>query len=51
MRSTGDGYLLTFYDPQSAEMAAVRAFEAVFELVRTGRAGQDAEDHDDRDAP
>ena len=34
MRSTGDGYLLTFYDPQSAEMAAIRAVEAVFELLR-----------------
>jgi class 3 adenylate cyclase len=34
MRSTGDGYLLTFYDPQSAEMAAIRAVEAVFELMR-----------------
>jgi class 3 adenylate cyclase len=34
VRSTGDGYLLTFYDPQSAEMAAIRAVEAVFELLR-----------------
>src|ERR1700730_12429164 len=34
LRSTGDGYLLTFYDPQSAEMAAIRAVEAVFELLR-----------------
>src|SRR4029077_537591 len=34
LRSTGDGYLLTFYDPQSAEMAAIRAIEAVFELLR-----------------
>ena len=34
MRSTGDGYLLTFYDPQSAEMAAIRAVEAVFEQLR-----------------
>jgi class 3 adenylate cyclase len=33
VRSTGDGYLLTFYDPQSAEMAAIRAVEAVFELL------------------
>jgi class 3 adenylate cyclase len=33
MRSTGDGYLLTFYDPLSAEMAAIRAVEAVFELL------------------
>jgi class 3 adenylate cyclase len=34
LRSTGDGYLLTFYDAQSAEMAAIRAVEAVFELLR-----------------
>jgi class 3 adenylate cyclase len=34
LRSTGDGYLLTFYDPRSAEMAAIRAVEAVFELLR-----------------
>jgi class 3 adenylate cyclase len=34
MRSTGDGYLLTFFDPQAAEMAAIRAVEAVFELLR-----------------
>jgi class 3 adenylate cyclase len=34
LRSTGDGYFLTFYDPQSAEMAAIRAVEAVFELLR-----------------
>jgi class 3 adenylate cyclase len=34
VRSTGDGYLLTFYDPQSAEMTAIRAIEAVFELLR-----------------
>jgi class 3 adenylate cyclase len=34
LRSTGDGYLLTFYDPQSAEMAAIHAVEAVFELLR-----------------
>ena len=33
LRSTGDGYLLTFYDPQSAEQAALRAVEAVFELL------------------
>jgi class 3 adenylate cyclase len=33
LRSTGDGYLLTFYDPQSAERAALRAVEAVFELL------------------
>jgi class 3 adenylate cyclase len=33
MRSTGDGYLLTFHDAQSAEMAAIRAVEAVFELL------------------
>jgi class 3 adenylate cyclase len=34
LRSTGDGHLLTFYDPRSAEMAAIRAVEAVFELLR-----------------
>jgi class 3 adenylate cyclase len=34
LRSTGDGYLLTFYDPQSAEMSAIQAVEAVFELLR-----------------
>jgi class 3 adenylate cyclase len=33
LRSTGDGYLLTFHDPQSAERAALRAVEAVFELL------------------
>jgi class 3 adenylate cyclase len=33
LKSTGDGYLLTFYDPQSAEVAAIRAVEAVFELL------------------
>ena len=33
LRSTSDGYLLTFYDPQSAERAALRAVEAVFELL------------------
>ena len=33
LRSTGDGYLLTFHDPQSAEQAALRAVEAVFELL------------------
>src|SRR5215831_10125778 len=34
LRSTGDGYLLTFHDARSAEMAAVRAVEAAFELLR-----------------
>jgi class 3 adenylate cyclase len=34
LKSTGDGYLLTFYDRQSAEMAAIQAIEAVFELLR-----------------
>jgi class 3 adenylate cyclase len=34
LKSTGDGYLLTFRDPQSAEMAAVHAVEAMFELLR-----------------
>ena len=33
LRSTGDGYLVTFHDPQSAERAALRAVEAVFELL------------------
>lgn len=33
LKSTGDGYLVTFYDPQSAEMAAIHAIEAVFELL------------------
>src|SRR5438309_11905418 len=33
LKSTGDGYLLTFHDAQSAEMAAIRAVEAVFELL------------------
>jgi len=33
MKSTGDGYLVTFHDPQSAEMAAVHAVESVFELL------------------
>lgn len=33
LRSTGDGYLLIFHDPQSAERAALRAVEAVFELL------------------
>ena len=33
LRSTGDGYLLTFHDPQSAERAALHAVEAVFELL------------------
>src|SRR5216683_1708693 len=34
LKNTGDGYLLTFHDPQSAEMAAVRAVEAIFDLLR-----------------
>ena len=33
LKSTGDGYLLTFGDGRSAEMAAVRAVEAAFELL------------------
>src|SRR5437763_8878676 len=33
LKSTGDGYLLTFHDAQSAEMAAVRAIAAAFELL------------------
>jgi class 3 adenylate cyclase len=34
LRSTGDGYLLTFHDPQSAERAALSAIDAVFELLK-----------------
>src|SRR5947209_15585211 len=34
LKSTGDGYLLTFYDAQAAEMAAIHAVDAVFELMR-----------------
>jgi class 3 adenylate cyclase len=38
LKSTGDGYLLTFHDAQSAELAAIRAVEAVFDLLsRTAR--------------
>jgi class 3 adenylate cyclase len=33
-KSTGDGYLLTFRNPHSAEAAAISAVEAVFELLR-----------------
>ena len=33
LKSTGDGYLLTFHDPQSAEMAAIRAVAASFDLL------------------
>ena len=33
LKSTGDGYLLAFHDPKSAEMSAVRAIEAMFELL------------------
>src|SRR5579863_539786 len=33
LKSTGDGYLLTFRDAQSAELAAIRAVEAVFDLL------------------
>ncbi len=33
LKNTGDGYLLTFHDPQSAEMAAVRSVEAMFDLL------------------
>jgi class 3 adenylate cyclase len=33
LKSTGDGYLLTFHDAQSAEMAAIRAVEAMFDLL------------------
>jgi class 3 adenylate cyclase len=34
LKSTGDGYLLTFADQQSAEMSAVHAIEAVFDLLQ-----------------
>ena len=33
LKSTGDGYLVTFHDPRSAELAAVRAVESIFELL------------------
>src|ERR1700676_5749523 len=33
LKSTGDGYLLTFHDSQSAEMAAIRAVAASFDLL------------------
>lgn len=33
LKSTGDGYLITFRDPQSAEMAAIRAVESIFDLL------------------
>src|SRR5262249_44785262 len=33
LKNTGDGYLATFHDPQSAEIAAVRAVEASFDLL------------------
>jgi class 3 adenylate cyclase len=33
LKSTGDGYLITFHDPLSAEMAVVRAVEMVFALL------------------
>ncbi len=34
MKSTGDGYLLAFGDPQSAETAALHAVEMVFETLK-----------------
>src|SRR5437764_14101879 len=34
MKSTGDGYLLTFSDPHAAENAAVHAVDAAFELLK-----------------
>jgi class 3 adenylate cyclase len=34
MKSTGDGYVVTFHDPQSAEMAAIHAVDCVFELLQ-----------------
>jgi class 3 adenylate cyclase len=33
LKSTGDGYLATFHDPQSAEMAAIHAVAASFDLL------------------
>jgi class 3 adenylate cyclase len=33
LKSTGDGYLLTFRDTQSAELAAIRAVESIFDLL------------------
>lgn len=33
LKSTGDGYLLTFRDPWSAETAVLRAVESAFELL------------------
>jgi len=33
LKSTGDGYLLAFSDARSAEMAAIHAVEAAFELL------------------
>jgi class 3 adenylate cyclase len=33
LKSTGDGYLVTFHNPHSAEMAAICAVESVFELL------------------
>jgi len=34
MKSTGDGYLLSFRDTSAADLAAVHAIEAAFELLR-----------------
>jgi class 3 adenylate cyclase len=33
LKSTGDGYLATFYDPQSAETSAIQAVAASFDLL------------------
>lgn len=33
MKSTGDGYLVTFHDAQSAERAVIHAVDTVFELM------------------
>jgi class 3 adenylate cyclase len=33
LKSTGDGYLLTFHDTQSAEVSVIRAIEALFDLL------------------
>jgi class 3 adenylate cyclase len=43
MKSTGDGYLLTYGDANAAELGAVHAVEAAFELIeRLSKRNQDA---------
>jgi class 3 adenylate cyclase len=34
LKSTGDGYLVTFHNARSAELAAIHAIEAMFDLIR-----------------